>query len=125
MLRLPLLSLLAVIAMTGCESIRYRMVPPPSEAGRLCITQCAGIREMCIGQERQQANYEQEQCERRDDNDFSSCMRKAKGDRDREKKCERNRSYCGSNADTERCEVDYRGCYSNCGGRVIQEVEKW
>ena len=123
MSRLLILSFL--IALAGCETIRYRMVPPPSDSGRLCVTQCAGIRQMCIGQEEQQANYEQHQCERREDHEYDHCMRKAGNDRDKVKKCERNRSYCSSTANTEGCEVDYRGCYASCGGMVIQEVEKW
>jgi hypothetical protein len=52
-------------------------------------------------------------------------MSRAGGDRDKHKKCERKRDYCGSYAHTERCDVDYRGCYTSCGGTVIREVEEW
>ena len=117
--------LLSVLLLSGCETINYRMVPPHSDAGRLCVTQCAGIREMCIGQQQQQANFEQHQCERREDHEYSDCMSRAGGDRDKRKKCERNRDYCGSYAHTGRCEIDYRSCFSNCGGMVIREVEEW
>jgi len=120
-----LLLLLSMLLMIGCETIHYRMVPPPSDTGRLCVTQCSGIREMCIGQEQQQANFQQHQCERREDQEYDHCQSQAGNDRDKRKKCERNRDYCGSYAHTERCEVDYRGCYTSCGGMVIQEVEQW
>jgi hypothetical protein len=120
-----LLLLLFLTSLTGCETIRYRMTPPPSETGRLCVTHCAGIQEMCIGQEQQKAYFKQHQCERQEDREYAHCMRRANHDRDKVKKCERNRDYCGSYAYTQRCEVDYRSCYANCGGMVIQEVEKW
>jgi hypothetical protein len=120
-----LLLLLFLFALTGCETINYRLVPPPSDAGRLCVTQCAGIREACIGQQQQQANFQQHQCERREDHEYDACLNRAGNDRDRLRKCARDRDYCGSYAQTERCEVDYRGCFSNCGGMVIQEVEQW
>lgn len=51
-----LLFLLLLLALTGCETVRYRMIPPPSESGRFCVTQCAGIMEMCIGHERSMAH---------------------------------------------------------------------
>ncbi len=117
--------LLFAFLLTGCETIHYRLVPPPSDAGRLCVTQCAGIREMCIGREQQQANFQQHQCERREDHEYDHCMSQAGNDRDKRKKCERSRSYCSSYAHTDRCENDYRGCFTHCGGMVIQEVEQW
>jgi hypothetical protein len=78
-----------------------------------------------MGQEQQKAYFEQHQCERREDREYAHCMSRAGNDHDKVKKCERNRSYCGSYAHTDRCEGDYRSCYTNCGGTVIREVEKW
>lgn len=118
-------SLVGFVLLSGCETIRYRMVPPPTENGRICVTQCAAVREMCIGNEKQEAYYEQDKCERRQDNEYYRCMERGRGDAERQKKCERVRYGCYSSADTFRCEGDYRACYVNCGGRVIEEVEKW
>ncbi len=80
---------------------------------------------MCIAHTNQQAHFEQDRCERREDREYAYCMSRAESNRDKEKKCKRNRGYCGSYANTERCESDYRSCYANCGGSVIREVEKW
>lgn len=120
-----LLFLLLLLALTGCETVRYRMIPPPSESGRFCVTQCAGIMEMCIGHERSMAQFEQRQCEHREDREYDHCMRGAENDRGKEKKCKRKRDYCSLYESVGHCKVDYRSCYSNCGGLVIKEVEKW
>ena len=117
--------LLAALLLSGCETIRYRLVPPPSENGRLCVTQCSGVREMCIGSEKQEAYYEREQCERRQEYDYYRCMDRGRGDADKQRKCDRLRYGCSAFADTNRCEHDYRACYVTCGGRVIEEIEKW
>lgn len=119
-----LLVSLALLA-TGCETVRYRMIPPPTESGRLCIAQCAAVREMCLGGERQEAFYAQEQCERRVDRDYRRCLEQYRGDYAKQKNCDSIRGQCWVPADTGRCEHDYRTCFTNCGGQVIQEIERY
>lgn len=114
-----------LLLVAGCQTVSYRMVPPASESGRLCVTQCAGNREMCLGREQQNARHEQRECERREEREYRRCMDRAEGKADRQKKCERQRGYCGSHANTGRCEEDHRACYASCGGRVIRVVEEW
>lgn len=119
------LALLMIFFLTGCETVRYRLVAPTSESGRLCITQCAAVREMCLGGERQEAYYAQEQCERRVDREYRRCLDQYRGDIVKQKNCDSIRSTCWAPADVGRCELDYRSCFANCGGTVVQEIEKW
>lgn len=114
-----------MVVLAGCQTTSYRMMPPVSETGRLCVTQCAGNREVCMGREQQNSRDDRRECERREEREFRHCMNKADGRRDREKKCERERNYCGSTANTGRCEEAYRACYRGCGGRVDRVVEEW
>lgn len=114
--------LLLLLLGTGCETVRYRLVPPQSESGRLCITQCASVREMCLSGERQEAFYAQEQCERRVEREYYRCLEQNRGDSAKQKRCDTIRSSCWIPADTGRCEHDYRTCFTTCGGTVIQEI---
>ena len=116
---------LALLVLSGCETISYRMTPPPSEMGRLCIAQCAGVRETCLGREEQRAYREREDCERRSERRLRQCLAEAGSDEPRRKKCHRQSGGCYRSADTSRCEEDYRQCYANCGGRIERVVEKW
>lgn len=122
---IPTSLLLGLIALAGCETVRYRLVPPQSESGRLCITQCAVVREMCLSGERQEAYYSQEQCERRHSQEYYRCLDQYRGDYAKQKTCDVLRGSCWAPVDTGRCEHDYRSCFTNCGGQVIQEIEKY
>lgn len=122
-------SLLAGLSLlTGCETIHYRLTPPPTEAGQLCAVQCAGVRELCIAAETQGAYFEREQCERRIEYDYYRCVERARDDKERLKRCERiglGNLCWTSMANTFHCEEGYRGCYASCGGIVTPVVEKW
>ena len=61
-IRLLLLSLVALLA--ACTTTTYEFIVPASDAGKLCVTQCAGIREQCRGNEMQRAQHEKAFCER-------------------------------------------------------------
>ena len=119
--------LLSVLLMYGCETIHYRLEPPATDEGRLCTAQCAGVREMCIAAETQQAYFEQDQCERRIEYEYYRCMDRARKDKQKQKRCDRIGigGFCWAFADTYRCEEGYRGCYASCGGTVTPVVEKW
>lgn len=122
----PLLPLFVLpVLVSGCETISYRLTPPPTEMGRLCIAQCAGVRETCLAREEQKARDERQDCERREERRLRQCLHDAGNDQERRKKCHKYSSGCWSSAQTENCEAAYRDCYAICGGRIERVVEKW
>ena len=117
----PIVSALTfVFLLAGCTTTRYDYYPPSTEQGRFCITQCAGVREMCQGNEIQRAQYEQALCERRSESMYRTCLRHADSN-DEAKRC--YRQSCFSHENTWRCDEDYRQCFVNCGG-AIQVIEE-
>lgn len=118
--RLVLFTVAALLS--GCETVRYEMRPPASDAGRACVTQCAGIREVCRGNEIRRAASERNACERRADQSLIACLDRADSD-DKKKQCHRNKPGCYVSDNQERCEGDYRACYAQCGGTVTRIVE--
>jgi len=101
--------------LSGCSHCVYH--PPASEAGRQCVVQCAGVREMCIGNENARAQNERAACEQRNRVNYQTCMKHAKTN-DEANACSRAQNSCSANASTYRCEDSYRACYVNCGGTV-------
>ena len=114
--------LAAAVLLSGCETVRYEMRPPASDAGRACVTQCAGIREVCRGNEIRRAASERNACERRADQSLIACLNRADNE-DKKKQCHRNKPGCYVSENQERCEQDYRACYVQCGGTVTRIVE--
>ena len=119
-----LAALAAVLLTSACQTVRYELRPPATETGRLCVTQCSGVRETCRGNEIQRARMEKEDCQRNNDRTVRSCLARADSP-ERRKDCERMRSSCYASENTERCEQDYRGCYRQCGGTVHKIVEDY
>ncbi len=113
-------ALVLTVLLGGCTTIRYEYYPPNTEQGRFCITQCAGVREMCQGNEIQRAQFDQAMCEQRADSMYHSCLRHA-DNKDDAKKC--YRQSCFSNEDTWRCDENYRQCFVGCGG-VVRAIEE-
>lgn len=109
----------SLLILTGCETTHYDYRAPASAQGQMCITQCAGIKEQCIGNEISRAQNSKATCERSNDSAMRSCMAKA-SNKEQEKQCEKNRQYCIDFEFTERCEVNYRACFVNCGGAIIE-----
>ena len=101
--------------LTACS--HYEYYPPKSAAGRQCTVQCSAVREMCISNENNHAQYERASCERRSHATYERCMRRAE-DKDDAKACARAQPVCYTSANTYRCEDNYRACYVNCGGQV-------
>lgn len=124
MLKSCLLAVFALITLSACQSVRYEYQPPPTEAGRFCVTQCAAIRETCRGNEIRHAERERESCQQSSDRNFSSCMHKA-GNDEQKKDCEKKRSYCWASENIQRCVDGYNECFANCGGGVNKIVEKY
>jgi len=114
--------LIAAALQLGCQTIRYDLRPPNSDAGRACITQCAGIREACRGNEISRANSERFACERESDRTLHACLARADS-KERREDCNKKKPGCWVHEDTERCEAEYRSCFGLCGGTVTKVVE--
>ncbi len=107
------LVLLFVVLLAGCGPVyrtEYSYQPPQDPQGRNCLMQCENMRMQC----RTNEDYRLRSCE--DQNriarlEYDNCMA-MKYDR-----CRDNSTYCGS-SDYERCDMDYRLCYQNCGGII-------
>ncbi|MBI1889452.1 MAG: hypothetical protein HYS18_02270 [Burkholderiales bacterium] len=119
------LGLLALLLLSACETIRYEYRPPVTDQGRMCITQCAAIKETCRGNEIQRAQREKASCERSNESHFRACLAKASG-KEEVKACEKDhdKRSCWGLESTYRCEEDYRTCFVNCGGAIIVHKEK-
>ncbi len=112
-----LLYLLPFFLLAACETTHYEYHAPASDQGRLCVTQCGAVRELCKGNEIQRAQSEKEICERSNDNLYRACMRNAKN-KDQEKSCENKKKYCWDSENFSACEADYRQCFIHCGGSI-------
>lgn len=123
-MRLSSLLTLAVLMLGGCTTVRTEFVPPASEQGRMCLTQCGATKERCVGHQQRQAESERFSCEDRRENEYRACLHQAGRDRDRQHECDKKRHYCSTYVSTTRCESDYELCYANCGGKVIKTEEK-
>lgn len=103
------------ILLAACSTTRYEYHPPATEQGRICVTHCAGVREMCQGNEINRAQSERFACEQRSESIYRNCLRQA-DNRDEAKKC--YRSTCWASENTWRCDENYRQCFVVCGGSV-------
>lgn len=97
--------------------MHYEYYPPATEAGRQCVVQCSGVREMCISNENFRAQNDRAACEQRNHRNYQQCMRHA-DDKDEAKACARTQQSCYVSANTYRCDENYRSCYVTCGGRI-------
>jgi len=118
-LAFTLLFAAALSILAGCTTMHYDFKAPDTDQGRYCVTQCAGIKEACNGNEIHRANSEKTSCERSNDTVYMACMGKS-ANKEQEKECEKHRKYCWSNPDSDRCDGDYRMCFVNCGGSIHQ-----
>lgn len=117
-----LLLFAAWLLLAGCQTTRYEMQPPPGNAGRACITNCSGIREVCRGNEINRARGERDACEHRAEHTLHACMASAES-KEKRQECEKKKPSCWAYENYDRCEENYRGCYQQCGGTVIKIVE--
>lgn len=112
----------ALLALTllvsACTSYQY--VPPPTEAGRQCVTSCDTNRQICIAGKEQAAASQSQGCEMRRAVQLSNCLSVALTPQARAY-CNKVAPHCtGSTANTGACDSGYRACYVQCGGRVIE-----
>lgn len=123
---LPALVALALFS-SGCQTVRYAFVPPVTESGRMCVVQCAGIRETCRGNEINRAATARLACERQQDRAYQECRARNTGfsrdSKEKPKECDPRTYACHEYSNTARCERDYRLCYADCGGQVMEIVE--
>jgi len=114
--------LTTALILGGCQTIRYEMHSPTTDAGRACVTQCAGIRETCRGNEIRRAKSEREECEHQAEQSLRICLNSA-DTKEKRNECEKKKPGCWSYENETRCEEEYRSCYVQCGGKVIKIVE--
>ena len=103
------------IMVVACSTTRYEYHPPATEQGRICVTHCASVREMCQGNEIHRAQAERSACEQRSESIYRACLRQA-DNRDESRKC--YRASCWASENTWRCDENYRQCFVVCGGSV-------
>jgi len=108
-------ALLAALLLSACVTTRYEYVAPATEHGRACAMQCSTTREFCQQNEMNRAQYEQQACEQRSDFQYRECRYHARSE-DEAKRC--FRQHCFNNANTWRCDENYRQCFTGCGGTV-------
>jgi hypothetical protein len=107
-----------IVLLSGCVTT-YEYVVPASDAGRLCVTQCAAVQETCRGNAQAQASRDYERCESREKDKLVRCLLLA-DTKEKKASCQKKRDYCIEFADDESCESRYRACYQMCGGQVIE-----
>jgi hypothetical protein len=119
------MAVLFAATLSGCTSVSYDYQPPDTERGKQCIVQCASVQEQCRWNESMRANFEKQACDRRADSDFRSCSNDAKNKK-QDKKCDdkRDKAGCYLSENFDRCESEYKQCFSNCGGVVSKKVTR-
>lgn len=105
----------------GCETVSYQLRPPPTNAGKACVTQCTAIREACRGNELRRVRINMEACERKADSAVHVCLGGTR-DADRRTMCELSRPPCWVAEQAGHCEDDHRACFAQCGGTVDKVV---
>ena len=115
-------ALLLALLLSACQTTTYEFVVPASDAGKLCVTQCAGIREQCRGNEMQRAQSDKAFCERNAESGYRACLATAASNKTDPGKCHRQSCYASENH--YRCESEYQQCFVNCGGQVIPHTTK-
>ena len=129
-MKMPFLSVLAkrslpllfACLVSSCAMTRYEYVAPASDSGRLCASQCAGVREQCRANEINRGLWERDMCERRNASMYHSCLAYADSKKEA-RECDRYRNSCWSSESSWRCDDAYRQCYTACGGKVITITE--
>jgi hypothetical protein len=111
----------SLLLAAGCETIRYELRPPTTNAGKACVTQCAAIKESCRGNELRRVRMNMDTCERQADSTVRVCLADA-SDAEKKKLCELSRPRCWAAEDSARCESEYRACFVQCGGTVDKIV---
>ncbi len=100
----------------GCGPVYrtdYQFTPPSSSTGKVCASNCENSKYQCQQIEQMRAD----QCQDRARLEMQRCEDNVRWREGREPKWYE----CGMDscsADTERCESQYRSCFTACGGKV-------
>ena len=121
-----LLLLAQVFLLSACGPVyrtTYQYVPPESDAGKLCITQCENNKIQCAQLE--QMRYSS--CQQQSDFSYHLCRsrREFRYNHKGHRKCVRN-CYCyhrNCYQNTNACESNYRSCYEACGGTISSDTQ--
>jgi hypothetical protein len=128
----PLATLLILAALFGCgpsyeSSIRLQMPRPLTAEARECLTRCDGERDACYLPARQEfaacserAILIQDQCRANGQIDYQICQRAYAPDGQNCFYPICQRQSCAPIA-LDACDADYRRCFAECGGTVIEE----
>lgn len=142
-----LISMWAMLIFTGCAK-QYSYMPPKSEAGLQCVSQCQERKNTCRDIEAHRASKNKHACEVQADTEYSSCVTNAEDESyvcqkdakddyyaclkyasDRsichEKPCKQERCVkqtCYNSPNYRNCESEFSICFQQCGG-TIQEIE--
>jgi len=120
-----LLSILCILTACGPSyKTSYEYVPPNSMKGKMCVNRCLSAKRMC----QQSCREEQGECEKQARQNARFQYRSYVAER-RHKNLpiERNLDSFYNDFDCRTracgCDNDYRFCYANCGGDVIEHRE--
>ncbi len=121
-------SLLLLLAISACKTVRHEYVAPEDPEGRQCVAHCASIREGCRANEDQRALAEQSLCEQNVEADYYACMDHARNNK-QQYRCNEERRTCSEYSDYDppdyyRCSDEYNQCYADCGGEVYEITEE-
>lgn len=117
---------LSVLALAACGPMYrtdYTMVPPPTDAGRMCANNCLMAKNNCA----QTCSLQQGNCENMQRLEAQNQYLQYVNERQRAGQPVKKTvndffgySSCGTDYDCEgRCQNDYHICHGNCGGQVI------
>lgn len=115
----------ALMGLTGCAMLGsppppqlrtdYLYEVPDAPEARLCVSSCDKNRERCEGGAKQGAQDQHRLCEDQAQDEYENCMMRTTSFSEK-RQC--YRKSCAVSADYMNCEVRYRGCFEECGGRV-------
>ncbi len=115
--------LMTTLMLSGCGPIykrHYEYVPPPSEQGKACITQCVQNQSRC----EQMCQRKNDRCHREAQREaiyqFDAYVRERQARGEKVEKNVRDFEYTGSCNDSCNCQPAFQTCYSACGGQVIE-----
>lgn len=118
-LRQVLTAAALLLTLSACTTYEY--LPPTTDAGRACASQCEQPRESCISSAQDRAEAKAKECRQTRTFTLALCLAGA-SDKAQKDKCHERSPACIAVPLTESCEASFRRCYTSCGGRVI-EVE--
>lgn len=107
----------SVLLFSACTTYEY--IPPASDSGRQCVATCEISKQTCESGEKQAAASRESACETRESNKLAICLATAK-DQSAKEKCRRSKNSCFAGAATYKCEENYRRCFKNCGGKIVE-----